>query len=237
MSGNGSMTQLYIFILVLNLVFPVLGYTFTTFGETQQRYETSLDPDSLMTIGVNLVDAESHILTFRGPYVYYALINVTIRGSWTTLMSSHGLIFEKQSAVSLAFDNWWFPYKVGVKSVASNEWFVILRNETILRDFDTEYNWSRFVLEDGHHVFITPFANDGNMSKAIYVDGTLNVTLAKSFDTETNFNFWTFIGWYSSMMIGDQSWGLPSVFAWVLRILGALSLFATIMLTKELIKL
>lgn len=240
MSGKGGMTRLYIFVLVLNLVFPVLGYTFTAFGQSPERYETTLDPDSLMTIGVNLVDAESHNLTWEGPWVYYELINVSIRAKWAShrllgLPNEDGIRIEKQSALSKAFNNWMFPYTAPVKSILSNEWFTDLRNDTMLRDFDLTYNWSRFVLKDGHHIFITPFADDGNMSKAIYVDGALNLTVAKSFDTETNFNFWRFVGWYSSMLIGDQSWGLPVVFAWVLRIIGALSLFATIMLTRELI--
>ncbi len=244
MSNNGGMTKLYLFVLILNLIFPVLAYTFTAFGETEERYETNLNPDSLMSIGINLVDGESHNFTFKAEeWVEYLLLNTTIRARWYETKRGalapkiDAIEFQKQSTLSKAFDSWYSPYQVYIKSIASNEWFPVLRNETILRDFDTEFNWSRFVLEDGHHVFITPFADDGNMSKAIYVDGALNVTLAKSFDTETNFNFWRFLGWYSSLLIGDQSWGLPSMFGWVIRILGALSIFAVIMLTKELIKL
>ena len=241
MSDNGSMKNLYIFVLVLNLIFPVLSYTFTAFGEQSERYETDLDPDSLMMIGLNLVDGESHNLTWEGEWVYYELINVSIRAQWHSyfiLPVRMGIRFQKQSAVSQAFKTWLFPYTVEIKSVASNEWFLILRNETIVRDFDTDYNWSRFVLKDGHHVFVTPFANDGNITKAVYEDGHLNVTIAKSFQEEdTTFNFWRFVGWYSSILIGDQSWGLPSVFGWVIRILGALSVFAVVMLTKELISL
>ena len=60
MSDNGAMTKLYLFVLVLNLVFPVLSYPFTAFGEETENYETSLNPDSLMRIGLNLVDGESH---------------------------------------------------------------------------------------------------------------------------------------------------------------------------------
>ena len=242
MSDNGSMTKLYIFVLVLNLIFPVLSYTFTAFGTQSERYETDLDPDSLMTIGINLVDGESHTLTWEGEWVYYELLNTSIRIQWDTfrlvsLIYQDAIRFQKQSAISLSFDNWWFPYLVDIKSITSNDWFAQLRNDTIVRDFDTNYNWSRFVLKDGHHVFITPFANDGNITKAVYEDGSLNVTIAKSFDEETSFNFWRFLGWYGSLMVGDQSWGLPSIFGWVIRILGALSVFAVIMLTKELIRL
>lgn len=241
MSHSASMTRLYVFILVLNLVFPILGYTFTTFGTQSERYELALDADSLMTIGLNLVDGESHNLTWKGGHIEYLLLNTSIRAEWdhfrqgASAIFYDGISFFKQSALSKAFNTWIGKYTVAVKSVGSNEWFFTLRNETIVRDFNTEYNWSRFVLEDGHHVFITPFANDGNITKAVYVDGNLNVTLAKSFDEDTTFNFWRFVGWYSSLLLGDQSWGLPSIFAWVLRILGALSVFAVVMLTRDLI--
>lgn len=240
MSHSPKTTSLYIFILVLNLVFPVLGYTFTAFGAEAQRYETNLDPDSLMKIGVNLRDAESHNLTFSGDWVEYSLVNVSIRAQWanhriTGLIYADDIRFQKQSALSKAFNSWFSPYTITVKSISSNEWFAGLRNDTILRDFDTTYNWSRFVLQDGHHIFVTPFADDGNMTHAIYVTGALNMTIAKSFDEDTTFNFWRFLGWYSSILIGDQSWGLPSIFSWVIRILGALSVFAVVMLTRDLI--
>lgn len=241
MSHSASMTRLYVFILVLNLVFPVLGYTFTSFGAQSERYELALDQDSLMIIGLNLIDAESHVLTWDdGTWDEYTLINVSIRASWArqrigVLNFKDGIRFEKQSALSKAFDLWFIPYTVNVKSLLSNEWFIVLRNETILRDFDTTFNWSRFVLHDGHHLFVTPFAADGNMSYALTDGGVLNVTIAKSFEEDTTFNFWRFVGWYSSLLIGDQSWGLPSVFGWLIRILGALSVFAVVMLTRDLI--
>ena len=241
MSHSASMTKLYIFVLVLNLIFPVLGYTFTAFGGEAERYELDLDADSLMEIGLNLVDAESHQLTFAAAgWDEWTVINTSIRAQWAShriylLTYQDEIQFQKQSALSKAFDNWWTPYVAAVKSLKSNEWFVGIKNETIVRDFDSNYNWSRFVLRDGHHVFITPASTDGNITKAVYEDGLLNCTIAKSFDEDTTFNFWRFVGWYSSLLIGDQSWGLPSVFAWALRILGALSVFAVVMLTRDLI--
>ena len=241
MSHSAKMTGLYIFILMLNLVFPVLGYTFTAFGAQSERYEMDLDADSLMTIGINLRDGESHTFVFNsGTWEYYTVINISIRAQWgthelLTLPDEDGIRLEKQSALSKAFNNWWIPYTVPVKSVASNEWFTDIRNDTIVRDFDPEFNWTRFVIKDGHHVFVTSFLDDGNITKAVYVDGILNMTIAKSFDEDTTFNFLRFLGWYSSLLIGDQSWGLPPVFSWVIRLLGALSVFAVVMLTRDLI--
>ena len=125
MSHSASMTRLYVFVLVLNLIFPVLGYTFTSFGEQAERYELALDPDSLMAIGLNLVDAESHVLTFGDAgWDEYSLVNVTIRAQWArhrivALIYEDDLRFQKQSAISLAFDIWLTPYVVEVKSILS----------------------------------------------------------------------------------------------------------------------
>lgn len=227
------MTRIYVFVLILNLIFPVLGYTFTAFGESPQDYEADLDPDSLMKIGINLVDAESHNFTYLGGYQYYTLLNVSIRAEWRT----YGIIFQKQSSISKAFNSWLFPYRLELKSIMTNEYMDHIPNATIVMEFNTDFNWTRFVLRDGHHLFITPFANDGNISKAVYDDGHINMTIAKSFEDDTTFNFGRFLGWYSSILVGDQTWGLPSIFSWFVRILGALSVFAVVMLTKELIRL
>lgn len=231
---------LYVFVLVLNMIFPVLSYTFTTFGTQWETFDIDLNPDSLMMIGLNLVDGESHNITWEGDFVEYTDINLTIRLRWATwerltLPDEDGIRFQKRSAVGQAFDSWAFPFVVSVKSITTNEWFTDARNDTIIRDFDPKYNWTRFVLYDGHHVFITPFETHGNMTRAVHEDGTLNVTIAQSFDeTEDRFNFWSFIKWYSSLLIGSNSWGLPSVFAWIIRVFAAISFLAAILLVKEL---
>lgn len=234
MSSSGSMTRIYLFVLILNVVFPVLGYTFTTFGDDQQAYEIDLDQDALMAAGITLSDAESHNLSYPSPWVEYTLQNSTIRAKW----QYNAIAFQKRSAIGRAFNSWIFPYVIDVKSVLSNRWHGSVYNSTIVSDFNTEYNWTRFILEDGNHIFVTPYADDGNISKAIWIDGHVNVTIAKSFEESgTNFNFWNFLGWYSSLLIGDQSWGLPDIFSWFIRILGVISLFAMIMLTKDLIRI
>lgn len=234
MSGNGSQTRIYVFVLILNIVFPVLGYTFTAFAEETEEYEISLDPDSIMAAGITLVDAESHNITYEGPWVEYVLLNLTIRSSWY----ADAIVFQKRSPIGKAFNTWLFPYYVDVKSLQTNKWSGALLNVTIIDDWDSEYNWSRFVLADGHHIFVTPYDTDGNITKAVFDEGHVNVTIAKSFEEdETSFNFWNFLGWYSSLIIGDQSWGLPPIFSWFIRILAAISIFAMIMLTKDLIRL
>lgn len=238
-----SIISLYIFVLILNLVFPVMSYTFTTFGPESGTYDVDLDPNSLMMIGLNLVGGESRNITWEGDWVEYTELNVTIRLRWMNIFNlfspdDDGIVFQKPSAIGSAFGEWVFPYGVSVKSLLTNEWETEARNDTIIRDYDPEFNWTRFVIGDGHHIFITPFENHGNITEAIYVDGTLNVTIARSFDqTEDRFNFWSFLKWYNSLLIGSDAWGLPSVFSWVIRLLAAISILAAIMLVKDLTRI
>jgi len=234
---------LYVFILVLNLVFPVLGYTFTTFNQDFEDYDISLDSDSLMMAGITFVDAQSDNVTYNGEWIYFEIQNKTtrfrfmddIRDPYITIVGD-GIATQRRTPVSQALDNWLFPYRVQVKGVKSNNWLKAMFNYSIINEWNTDYNWSRFILMDGTNIFITPFSGH-NISHSVYVAGTLNVTIAETFKEETEFNFWQFIGWYSSLMMGSQSWGLPSVFSWIIKIFSALSILALVLLTKEMIRL
>lgn len=242
--SNRSSDSLYIFILVLNLVFPVLGYTFTSFGADFQEYEIDLSPDALAMAGISLVDAESNDLSYNGGWQYWTLINFTIRAQfmddvkspWFTIVGD-GVAFQTRGVIGKALDSWFPPAEINIKSITTNKWGRHISNDTIIRDWDSDYNWSRFIIGSSHNVFITPYEGHGNITKAVYEDAHINCTIAKTFETETNFNFWRFISWYTSIMVGADSWGLPSMFSWVLRILGVLSIYTVVMLTKELIRL
>ena len=233
MSGTTGRMGLYLFVIVMNLVFPVFAYTFTTFGDEPEKFEIPLDIDTLNMAGITLKDAESHNLTYGGAWVEYTEINLTIRARWNL----NRLMFQVRSGIGKAFNSWIFPYRVDVKSMKSNLWYQALTNASMVLEWSPKYNWSRFVLAEGHQIFITPEDTHNNITRGIFQDGNLNVTIAKTFEEETHFNFWRFLGWYTSMLIGDQSWGLPTMFSWVIRILMAVSVLSIVMLTKELTRI
>jgi len=243
MAETGGRLSLYVFILVLNIVFPVLGYTFTTFGTEYESYDVSLDMDSLMMAGINLVDAESQNVTYNGAWVYFEIQNKTtrfrfmddIRDPYWTIIGD-GIATQRRSAVSQALDNWNFPTRISVRGLKTNILRKAMFNASIIAEWEYDYNWSRFSLLDGTQLFITPFSGT-NITKAVYEDGTLNITVAQTLEETTNFNFWQFLGWYGSLMLGSQAWGLPPIFAWVIKIFSALSILALVLLTKEMIRL
>jgi hypothetical protein len=239
--AEGGRLSLYVFVLVLNLVFPVFSYTFTTFGSEAQEFEASLDADTLTMAGINLVDAETEVMTYDGAWMIFGDLNVTFRARFGSdirnprlTIVGDGIGVQKQSPVSLFGNDWAIVYRPDIKSVQTNQWLKLIANETIVQDYDATYNWSRFILETGHQVFITPNLDHGNVTRAVYVDGVLNMTIGRTFEEDTHFNFWKFLTWYTSLLIGAQSWGLPSMFSWIIRILGAMSILSVVMLTKEL---
>lgn len=243
MANTGGRLGFYIFILVMNLVFPILSYTFTTFESNYGDYDIALDDETLMIAGINLVGGESHNLTWKGEWVYYATENQTTRlkfsGPWYEpwpVNQGDGIAFERQDAIGLALDSWSSRNRLLVRGYMSGFQDQIISNASIITEWNSDYNWSRFRLIDGTNVFITPFSGV-NITDAVFVSGTLNVTLAETFSESTTFNFWQFLGWYAGLMLGVSSWGLPPVFGWILKIFSALSLLALILLAKEMIRL
>jgi len=243
MAETGGRLSLYVFILILNLVFPILGYTFTTFGSEFEEFDINLDSDTLMMAGITLVSGETKNVTWNGEWVYFEIQNKTTRFRFMENMRNpsieiigDGVATQRQTAVSLALNNWFFAYRLSVKGIKTGDWAKGMFNATIISEWEPNYNWSRFLLSDGTNFFITCFSGE-NITKSVYEDGTLNITVAQTFDETTNFNFWQFLGWYSSLMLGSQSWGLPPIFAWVIRLFSALSILALVLLSKEMIRL
>ena len=243
MAETGGRLGLYIFILVFNIVFPVLSYTFTGFEAEFGDFDVSLDMDTLMMAGINFVDAESDNLTYNGPWAYFEVQNKTtrfrymddVRDPWWVIVGD-GIATQRQSPGAKARESWDSTYRISVKGAKAGNWLKAIWNSTIISEWNIDYNWSRFMLNDGTNLFITPFSGN-NITKAVYEDGKLNLTVAKTFEQTTNFNFWQFISWYASLMLGTQAWGLPPIFGWIIKIFSAISILALILLTKEMIRL
>jgi hypothetical protein len=241
MSDNGSQTRFYIFILVLNLVFPVFGYSLTNFPSgAPTDYEIDLDTEALEAIGITLIDAESHNMTFSRDWVEYTDLNKTYRARFSDRSQVTGLPtyydgVQVQTSPVTGWLTWFFGYNVPAKSIVSGISLEYVSNASIIADFEDAYNWSRYDLGTGEKLFITPNDPTHNISYAVNTVGHVNVTIGKAFEAESNFNFMRFVSWYLSILVGGQAWGLPEMFAWITRILGALSILASIMLARELI--
>ncbi|MHC4573389.1 MAG: hypothetical protein ACYS76_04545 [Planctomycetota bacterium] len=225
---------------MLNLVFPVFGYSLTNFPSgAPENYDIDLDAESLEAIGITLIDAESHNLTFPSAWIDYTDLNKTYRARFRPAFGTGGAPLgdgvQVQTSPVDGWLTWLFGYFVNIVSLTSGTSLEYVSNATIIADYDTRYNWSRFDLGTGEKLFITPNDPTHNITYAVNTVGHINVTIGKAFEETTDFNFMRFASWYVSIMVGGSSWGLPDIFAWITRILGALSILATVMLARELI--
>lgn len=234
MASEGGNTRLYVMVLVLTLVFPVLGFTFTNWPDDMVNYDISLDAEKLMKAGIILKDAEGHPVTWAGGYVYYNVGNKSQRASWQDrgLILGHGLSIQIPS-----WFGWWDPDYQWLVSQDTGSKARVVFNSTIVNEWDATYNWTWFRSEDGLNVFIQPNNSSSNITTAVYTDGVLNVTLGYALEDEVNFNFAQFVNWYMSLLLGGESYGLPVFFTWIIRIISAISVLSAILLAKDLTRL
>lgn len=236
MAVQGGNLRLYIMTLVFTLIFPVLGYTFTNFPDEMITYDISLDAESLVRAGITLTDAETHNITWNrnGDIFYYTVGNKSLRIIWQDwgLVLGHGLAVQKPS-----WFGWWDPDFQWMISQSTGTRERIVANSTIVSEWDTAYNWTWFKSEDGLNVFVQPNNVSSNINTAVYTDAKLNVTLGYALSEESSFNFMQFVNWYMTLIIGGESFGLPGVFTWILRVVSAITLLSAILLAKDMIRL
>jgi len=222
----------------MSMIFPVLGYTFTNFPSGIGDYDITLTAESLMLAGITLEDAESHNVSWGGPFQYYTIGNVSLRSAWDEdwhdpwiTPIGDGLVVERQGTFG-----WLDPGKLNLKSQVTGITKRVISNVTIVNEYDINYNWTWFTTEHGSQVFITPYVRGQNITYAVFNEGHLNVTIGSAIEETGNFNFMKFINWYTSLLIGELSWGLPPVFSWIVKIISAITILSVILLAKELIR-
>lgn len=234
--------KLVTFSFILSIIFPTFAYTFTTFGEEPFNFDITLGVDELINAGIQLSDAEAHNVTFGGAPQEYTVKNTTMRVKWVDrFLLPDYFANQQQDYISKVLDTWAF----GAEEM---DWIMDpaagflpstqLTNETVIDNFDTQYNWTRYTLvQNSLTVFITATKpDDGNITKAITDTGIVTVTVASQvFDSET-INFENFGKWYINVVTGSGGdWGLPSFMSWVVRIFSFLTLLSGILLAKEFV--
>jgi len=247
MAEGGGLTRLYVTVLVFSLLMPVISFALTTWEDDVEDYEIAIDPNVLMIAGISLSDGITHNVSWKSPYVYYNFQNKTIRTKWTDTWTRIGLVggivdmgdgfaFETQTATNKFLNNWWLPYKYRIRPESESSWDYIANNLTILSNYNPRFNFSRFILEDGYQIFFTPYDPNDNLSRALYETGHLNCTIGISVvESGGGFNFSQFVTWYWSIIMGSNSYGLPTFLSWIVRIISALTLLSGILLARELI--
>jgi hypothetical protein len=232
--------RLVTWTFILSLLFPVFAFAFTNFGVAFDTYDisVSLDQDSLINAGIILKEGISHNVTFRGGYVEYVLQNLTVRVAWIRQLITGDYFFHyRQSFVGGVLNNWLFTRGLSPKIGTDTLNFDGMKNATVINNFDTEYNWTKYkIVETGLTAFITTIPSDqNNITQAIQDTGMVTLTLGKQISQQEEFTFTSFVDWYWSIILGANDWGMPSFMSFLMRLISALTFLSAILLVKDLL--
>jgi hypothetical protein len=236
MSAGDRMQSLFLFSVIFNLIFAPLSFVFTNFGEEPgEEYQIAIDEIRLNRYGISFVNATSFNITFSGGPTEFEQNDKKIRVEWLDrFLFEDTITFSKQSIIERTLDTWFFPE---IMTIFVGENAAILRgitNSSIVTYFDTDYNWTKIDIDQGVLGFLTTIPQDNNnITKAVYDTGILTLTIGEP--RSESWDAGSFIDWYWSLLFGFNDYGLPSAFAWLMRLLFTLTIVSAVFVTRDLL--
>lgn len=239
--------KLATFSILLNIIFPVFAYSFTTLeGSDFISWDLSIDQDDLINAGIQFERATQDNITFRDGPITFNISNDYVRFNWERhIFQGDRMTVKQPSFIEQAWGDITGDYFSlgGEEAVLGLEGSFIFTgeifNSTIVTHWDPVYNWTRIDLKNqGVTALITPritATDPNNITEAVYVDGTLTITLGSIRASDGSFDGGDFIDFYWDMLIGANEWGLPASMEWIIRILTAMTVFSAVLLGREIL--
>ena len=218
------------FFLIFSIVFTYFSYALTFSATPQNRWDITISIEEIMSTGILLGEADDLNLTFGSGYQYFNVNNTDMRVKWGWLVGVGDTIWFETHVKFFGLGLAWTP--MGIRDYGN-----YLYNSSIIVEWDNQKNWSRFKAKNGYEPFFTDPEQEHNISRAIYDDGIITVTVAESITFGDKVHLMAFVSWYAGMVTGTNSYGLPSVFNIVLQVINMLSLLSVVILVKEMISL
>ena len=237
-----SASKLFVFTFTFALIFGILGVAFTSFASTTQPEFAGLTQEDLISAGIFLTNTDTYNLS-RGETHVFTVIAPEVEVVWK----------EGETCEGVSHDVFWFSRANSFIGWLLKHWYLLERNnefydicileEWVVEDFDTDYNWTHWVLKTRQHfgiggqdrldVFFTIPSGYGSIVDAIE-DGYIQVTVGKGMDEDPS--WWTFIGWYLGMSLPTSQYGKNIEGFWVFRmvlfIMNSLAVIALYMMIR-----
>jgi len=218
------------FFLIFSMSFSYFAYALTFSTVAEGRWDISLDVEDLMSTGILLGEADELNLTYGADWQYFTLNNTDMRVKWDWLavygdhirFNTHVKFF----GITLAWT------EMGIRDYGTE-----IYNSTVIIEWNNQTKWSRFKFKNGYELFITDPEQEHNITRAVYDDGVITITVAESVTLSDDINLMTFVSWYAGMITGSKSYGLPSIFNVIMQAISALSMLSVVILIKEMISL
>ena len=226
-------TKYATFFLIFSIVFTYYSYALAFSAGDMGRWDITLSYDQILTAGIMLGEADDLNISYGGVgtvWHYFTINNTDIRVEWSWIVSV-GDHFRFQTHVTF------FGLASAWTEMGFRDYGTEIYNSSVIIEWNNQTKWSRFKAKNGYEVFFTDPEQEHNITRAIYEDGTVTITVAESMSFDDDVNLMTFVSWYAGMITGTKSYGLPSVFNIVLQVISVLSLLSVVILAKEMISL
>jgi hypothetical protein len=218
MGLSSASVRLLVFFLAFSVIFPVAGYAFTSFGGVPSI--GGISEESLMNAGIIMNDAVTHNVTRGAGWVTFDLNSTSYRVSW----SADDFSFQ----VPHQYLGWVWPATI-TPTPYKGVWAI--------GNYSTTYNWTHFVLDEGGgheaEAFFTIYDDYSSMYECM-ANGNVTVTIGRAFEPSAP-DLFSFVGWYLGVITGLQTFGLPAVFLWILRMFTIIGILSAVLLAREFI--
>lgn len=242
MAGSELTTRILLFSMILNIVFPVFAYSFTTITGSQiEDYDISISQQDLINAGIVFSSAQSLNITYGAGPIEFNISARYLRVNWANrLFIGDDFRFYRPSLPEVYIGD-----QTGNYFTANGETLRVesqgisyvndFYNSTMVLNFDPDYNWTQvYVPAEGVIIlFKTLAADDNNITAGVYDTGTLTATAGIKFEETQDFNFGQYVSWYMGMLFTNKSYGLPSEVNWLMRIFTAITLFSAIAAARD----
>jgi len=233
-------------VLVFNILMPTLAYGFTTLASAGNESVAGIfDPDLLLLAGINIENSTTHTVEWETDWVEYELSDATYRLRWqedqafgALFDNGPGFALEKRvNPIDLLFGTWLFPLHLKFENSSGVAAMEILDNATLVEAYEATYQWAKIGVEgtDKLLIFTANSTISPTFEDAVMVNGTVIATFADLVGEEISIN--GFIEFFADTLIGNNLYGLPSVFSWIMRLITGISALALAWFIKDMISL
>lgn len=213
------------------MLFSYFSYAFSLASTPLESWDLSIDQESLYTAGILLGEHDELNVSWTGntlTYYDFTLNNTEIRCSWWGSLIGDRIQFQ-QHVYLFGQGIGWHPIKI-------RNYGQLLFNSSIINEWDNSTKWSHFSGLNGYEIFFHDPEGLGNITRAVYVDGTVAIIVAESMSIRDP-NMQAFISWYANIVTGTNSYGLPPQFNIVVQLITALSILSLALIIKEMLRL
>jgi len=234
---------LIVAVLIFNVLFPTFAYAFTTLAvDGDGEIDSVIDPDELLLAGIDIENATTHTVIHGAAWTEFEVGSETFRVQWVEdqglgwlFDNSPGFALQRRAnPIDRMFNTWLFPLNIRWVNPSNGTALDVLSNATLVDAYEESKGWAKIDLKND--VRIVLFTANSTISPtfedAVEVNGTVLVTIATP--AMDDFSLLGFIDFFTGTLIGDNMYGLPSVFSWIMRLLSVVSILALAWFVKDM---